>query len=184
MVFQNGLIAFLLQDPFYPVQISHLTTTKAPPDHHIASTMLDRWHQPLLQHLFIFCLTNVLLCDLNTSNLDSSVHNTFFQSSSVHCLCSFAHLNLFFSLASLRYGYFFATLPRRPASWIRLFTVDVETGVLWVLFNEASSWGLVRRLFLKLDTLMYLCSCSVVHWGLPLLFQFWLEPVCPVLWME
>uniref|UniRef100_A0A4W5MW46 Janus kinase and microtubule interacting protein 2 n=1 Tax=Hucho hucho TaxID=62062 RepID=A0A4W5MW46_9TELE len=41
--------------------------------------------------------------------------------------------------------------------------------------------GLVRRLFLKLDTLMYLSSCSVVHRGLPLLFLFWLEPVCTVL---
>ena len=27
------------------------------------------------------------------------------------------------------------TLARRPASRSRLFTVDVETGVLWVLFN-------------------------------------------------
>ena len=39
---QNRVIAFLLQDPFYPVQISHFTITKEPPDHHIASTMLDR----------------------------------------------------------------------------------------------------------------------------------------------
>ena len=30
------------------------------------------------------------------------------------------------------------TLPRRPASRSRLFTVDVETGVLQVLFNEAT----------------------------------------------
>ena len=52
MALQNGVIAFLLQDPFYPVQISHFTTTKAPPDHHIASTMLDRWRQALFQHLF------------------------------------------------------------------------------------------------------------------------------------
>ena len=42
----------------------------------------------------------------------------------------------------------------------------------------------LRRLFLKLDTLMYLSSCSVVHRGLPLLFLFWLEPVCAVLWRE
>ena len=28
----------------------------------------------------------------------------------------------------------------------------------------------MRRLFLKLDTLMYLSSCSVVHWGLNSLF--------------
>ena len=34
------------------------------------------------------------------------------------------------------------TLPRRPASRSCLFTVDVDTGVLRVLFNEAASWGL------------------------------------------
>ena len=32
-----------------------------------------------------------------------------------------------------------ATLPRRSSSQSRLFTVDVETGVLRVLFNEAAS---------------------------------------------
>ena len=72
-------------------------------------------------------------------------------------------------------------LPRRPASWSRLFTVDVETGVLQVLFIEAASCGLVRRLFLKLDTLMYLSSCSVVCRGVPLLFLFCIEPVCAAL---
>jgi hypothetical protein len=40
----------------------------------------------------------------------------------------------------------------------------------------------VRRL--KLETLMYLSSCSVMHWSLPLFFLFWLEPVCTVLWRE
>ena len=39
----------------------------------------------------------------------------------------------------LRYGFLFATLPRRPASRSCLFTVNVETGVLRVLFNEAAS---------------------------------------------
>ena len=73
------------------------------------------------------------------------------------------------------------TLPRRPASQSCLFTVDDETGVLRALFNEAASGGLVRRLFLKLDTQMYLSSGSVVLQGLPLLFLFWLETVCAVL---
>ena len=52
------------------------------------------------------------------------------------------------------------TLPRRPTSWSRLFTVDVETGVLRVLFIEA---GLVRCLFLKLDTnvLVLFLSCAL-----------------------
>ena len=90
-------------------------------------------------------------------------------------VCSIAHLNLSFLLASLRYGFFFAIQPRRPASRSRLFTIDVETGVLRVLFNEAASWELVRCLFLKLDSLMYLTSCPVVHRGLLLLFLFWLE---------
>ena len=45
---------------------------------------------------------------------------------------------LIFLLASLRFGFFFATLPRRT-SRSRLFTVDVETGVLPVLFNGAAS---------------------------------------------
>ena len=38
----------------------------------------------------------------------------------------------------------------------------VETGVLRVLFNEAASLGLVRHLFLKLDTnaLVLLLSCA------------------------
>ena len=74
------------------------------------------------------------------------------------------------------------TLPRRQASRSLLFTVYVEAGVLRVLFNEAASWELVRHLFLKIDTLMNLSSCSVVHRGLPLLFLFWLETVCAVLW--
>ena len=50
------------------------------------------------------------------------------ESTSVQCLCSFVHLNILFLLASLRYGFFFSTLPRRPASRSHLFTVDVETG--------------------------------------------------------
>ena len=39
----------------------------------------------------------------------------------------------------------------------------------------------MRHLLLKLNTLMYLSSCSVVHRGLLLLFLFMLEPVCTVL---
>ena len=44
------------------------------------------------------------------------------QSSSVQCLCSFAHLNLIFLLASLRYGFFFATLiPESPLTFTFTF---------------------------------------------------------------
>ena len=64
------------------------------------------------------------------------------------------------------------TPTRRPATRSRLFTVEVEAGVLRVLFNEVASWGQ--------DTLMYLSSFSVVHRSHPLLFLFWLKPVCSV----
>lgn len=91
MALQNGVIAFLIQDPFYPVQISHFNTTKSPPDHRISSTMLDRWCQALLQHLF-HCSGSkkrVLLCDFNTSNFDSSARNNFLCPMSVFFCLSF-----------------------------------------------------------------------------------------------
>lgn len=69
-------------------------------------------------------LTNVLVYDTNTLNLDLPVYDI--QS----CLFSFAHFNLFHLLASL---------PRRPASWNHLFTVEDETGVLLVVFNKDAS---------------------------------------------
>jgi hypothetical protein len=40
---------------------------------------------------------------------------TLFSNLPLSSVCSFAYLNLFFLLASLRYGFFFATLPTRPA---------------------------------------------------------------------
>ena len=94
---------------------------------------------PASFNLFCIKCEQMFFCVIQTpQTFDLSVHNTFFQSASVQCVCSFAHLNLFLLLASLRYGFFFATLPRRPASRSRLLTVDVRTGVLQVPFNEAA----------------------------------------------
>jgi hypothetical protein len=76
------------------------------------------------------------------------------------------------------------TFTDAPASW--------WSCQLRVLFNEAASW---EYYLMKLPVedlwgvcfsnkkLMYLSSCSIVHWGL-LLLLFWLEPVCAVLWRE
>lgn len=58
MVYQNEVITFLFQDPFYPVQMSHHTTTSAR-DPHTASTMLDVLSLDLttvLCNLFLFLL--------------------------------------------------------------------------------------------------------------------------------
>lgn len=52
----------------------------------------------------LFCISQMF--EPKVSNLDSSVHNTFFKLSTVQCLCSFAYLSLFsFLLFSLRYGF-------------------------------------------------------------------------------
>lgn len=86
MALQNGVIAFLLQDTLYPVQISCFTTTK---DRQMVSIRI-RIKQSSSIFTFGLHLTNVVLCDLNTSNLgyleqrvcvnvalDLYVHNTF-----------------------------------------------------------------------------------------------------------
>ena len=137
---------------------------------------------PASVHIYLFI--NVLLCDPNTSNLDSSVHNTFFQSSPVQWLCSFAHLNLFLLLAVSDMAFSLPLCLEGQHPGVASSLRTLRLAFLRVPFNEAASWGPVRRLFLKLETLMYLSSCLVVHRGLPLLFLFWLEPVCAVLWRE
>lgn len=72
------------------------------------------------------------------------------QDSSVHSYHGF--------FCSLRYGFFFATLSRKPASQSHLFTVHVETGLFLGLFNEAASWGPVRRGFVILDSRTHSCT--------------------------
>jgi hypothetical protein len=42
-------------------------------------------------------------------------------------VCVILPINLLFLLASLRYGFFFTTLPRSPSSRSHNFTVDVES---------------------------------------------------------
>lgn len=87
--FQNGVLAFFMQHPFSPAQISHFTSAWAAPHHHFSSTRLwmvvssHKWVKP------------------GTSKLDSSI------------LCPVSvfltHLILLLLLVSLRW--FLAPLP-------------------------------------------------------------------------
>ena len=52
----------------------------------------------------------------NCSNLDSSVHNTLYQSSFVHFLCSFANFCRFTLFLSFSNGFLAAILPKSPSS--------------------------------------------------------------------
>lgn len=118
---KNRVVAFLIQDYLHPVQISDLTSTKATPNHFLHYAF-GRWCQVLLQHLDM-CLASHKCSSLWSKDLKISfIHHLFCTPIFLCPTCGF-----------------FATLPRRPASYCHLFTVDVVTGFLWVPFNEASS---------------------------------------------
>ena len=85
-----------------------------------------------------------------------------FSMASLRYVLSLASLRHGFSLASLRYGFFCQTLPRRPA-FQSLFTAADETGVSWLLFHEAASYGHVRLLSQTRDSdvFIHLHSCAL-----------------------
>lgn len=97
-----------------------------------------------LHFLLVLHLTNTLLFEPKASNLDSSVHNTFFKLSTVQCLCSFAYLSLFsFLLFSLRYGFSWheAQHPEVASSLVILtlvfngcYLVQLQVDNLWGVF--------------------------------------------------
>src|SRR4029434_8359741 len=86
----------------------------------------------------LFCVSRMFFCLMQTPQTLICLSITlFFQPSSVQCMCSFAHINLFFFWPVSDMAF---SLPLiRPASQSRLFTVDVDTGVLRVPFKEAAS---------------------------------------------
>ena len=51
------------------------------------------------------------------------------------------------------------------ASPATLNDVSNKTGVCWVLFSKADSWGPVRHLFLKLEILTFLYTVLLVSWS-------------------
>ena len=67
----------------------------------------------LTSHQLVASLNSTRKTPVSTSTVKRRLRD---ESSSVQCLCYFANLNLFFLLANLRYGFFFANLPKRPAS--------------------------------------------------------------------
>lgn len=125
----------------------------------------DRWCEALLKHVFFFVLhfTNVLYCDPNTSNMDSSVHDTLFQPPSLQRLCSVFFCPSSYSpcIGQSQIWLFNAVLPRRPVSWSRLLSISVQAGVLLLSqFMKLPVWGSVRCLFVKLETMRFKSSCS------------------------
>src|SRR4029434_2844608 len=139
MVLQNGVIAFLILNPFYLVQISHFTSTKAAPDHHITSTMLDRWRQALFQHLFTYSASHkCFICVIQTPQTLIRLSITLFSNLPLSNVCVLLPISIFsfyWPVSDVAFS-----LPLiRPASQSRLFTVDVDIGVLQVPFKVAAS---------------------------------------------
>lgn len=119
----------------------------------------------------LFCVSQ-MFCVIQTPQTLISLSITLFSNLPLSNVCVLLPISIFsfyWPVSDMAFS-----LPLiRPASQSRLFTVHVDTGVLRVPFKEAASWGPVRRLFLKLETLIDLSSCWVVLWGLPLLFLLW-----------
>ena len=107
----------------------------------------------------------------NCSNLDSSVHNTLYQSSFVHFLCSFANFRRFTLFFSFSNGFFAAILPTSPSSPSFRRTVLEDTVaplVIVVLISSRSS----REVFLRSLRLRILRSFTCLSER-----QFWCELV-------
>ena len=180
---------FLSQDLFYPVQISHFSPHQSSPRpsrclHH--AWQMASSTPPASSHLVRVSQMVFFVIWTPQTQISLSITLFFVSNLPLSSVCVLLPIFIFFFLlASLRYSFFFFCNPAyEPASRSGLFSVDVEAGVVRALLNEAACRGPVRHLFLKLDTLMYLSSGSVVHRGLPLLFLVWLEPVCAALWRE
>ena len=131
MALQNGVIAFLLQDLFYPLEISHFTTTKAPQTITLPPPCLT---DGVKHSSSIFSASHVLLCDLNTSNLDLSFHNTFFQSSCP--VCVFLPIFSYYRPRDMAFSLQLCLEGKHPGVSSSLLML---TGVFHVLFNEAAS---------------------------------------------
>src|SRR4029434_374335 len=96
MVLQNGVIAFLIYNPSYLVQISHFTSTKAAPDHHITSTMLDRWRQALFQHLFTYSASHkCFICVIRTPQPLIRLSITLFSNLPLSNVCVLLPISIF-----------------------------------------------------------------------------------------
>ena len=105
----------------------------------------------------LVCVSQMFFFVIQTPQTSISLSITLFSNLPLSGVCVLLPILIFFLLASLRYGFFFATLPRRSASRSRLFTVDVETGVLRVLFNYLTPLSILVRASLR-------CSVKgVVH---------------------
>ena len=105
--------------------------------------------------LFVLRFINVIQCDPNTSNMDSSVHDTSSLPLSNVCVqFSFAHPHLPLLLASLRFGFFDAR-PRFCQASI-LESSPLCSGWCFVVVPVHE----VRHLFVKLETVRFTSSCS------------------------
>ena len=127
--------------------------------------------------LLVLRLTNVLLCDPNTSNFFSNL-----PLSNVCVLLPILIFSFYWPVWDMAFSLPLCLEGQHPGVVSSLWTLRLAfCGYHLMKLPVEDLWGV---LFLKLETLMNLSSCLVVHRGLPLLFLFWLEPICAVLWRE
>lgn len=119
-------------------------------------------------HFFHTAQTSFVICTAETY-LSISLFLSVVCLLSTFCHCYFSYLNLFFLLASQ--VFFSLSLSRRQEPWSPLYC--------WCwpqCFVGIIKWNCqlmpVKGLYLSLDSLLYLYSCSTVCLGLPLSFLY------------
>src|SRR4029434_9233519 len=73
----------------------------------------------------LFCVSQMFFCVIQTPQTLIRLSITLFQSSSVQCLCSFAHINLFFLLASLRFSLQLCLAGQHPGVALSLYMLTL-----------------------------------------------------------
>lgn len=128
------MIAFLVSSLFYPEQISHLTRTKPTTDHHITSTLLNRWCQTLFQHLFIYSASQSIHFLTSLSLLGSqrcwSLTRQLLGESSLSQTHLYLHLGTICSNQVI-YKIYFRTVEGSQSPWwvcFRSLSLDLNQG--------------------------------------------------------
>ena len=154
------------------MQIINFVTSKTSPDHNTAPSMFHSGNDTCRTHAFTFA----------ASHKHSAVWAKYFKFRLVcpqhwfplfRCpvFCVFWPVQVFSSyLLVLGVVFLVAILPFKPASRRRLWTVDVETSELLVVFSSACNSGAVSRRFRRLVMQINLSSDLDVTLGLPDLF--------------
>lgn len=168
---QDLEIPLFPQYPFDFEQIACLISTETSPNHNVTTTMLHR----RLYAVFVKLLgrtSTYIEAPFCAEQFKFRLIRPEYRLPQVYCpaFVFLAQFNCLILLARLRSGFLTATKPWRPDSTRRRAIVRLDTSQEDDAVSCETICGAVRRLFLKLVSMMYLSAAAEVLLGLPDLF--------------